>query len=63
MNIRKLKQESTALHRQLNQKNDYKMTDMIMYLRGKDLSSYHIELLRLEFLQMAVKAESDGRAI
>lgn len=63
MNMRKLKQESASLHHQLSQKNDYKMTDMIMYLRGKDLSSYNIELLRLELLQMAVKAEADGRAI
>lgn len=63
MNIRKLKQESAALHHQLSQKNDYKMTDMIMYLRGKDLSNYNIELLRYELLSMAVKAESERRAI
>ena len=63
MNIRKLKQASTALHHQLSQKNDYKMTDMIMYLRGKDLSAYNIELLRNELLQTAVKAEAERRAI
>lgn len=63
MNIRQLKQESKALHHQLSQKNDYKMTEMIMYLRGKDLSSDNIERLRNELLQMAVKAEAQGRAI
>ena len=63
MNIRQLKQKSKELHHSLSQKNDYKMTDMIMYLRGKDLSAYHIELLRYDFLEKAAAAEAAGKAI
>lgn len=62
MNLRQLKRDSAALHHQLSQKNDYKMTEMISYLRGKDLSTQRMEELRHELLEMAVTAEREGRA-
>lgn len=61
MNIKEMKRQSRLLHDKLNQKNDYRMSEVIRYLRGKDLSSQQIEMLRLELLEKANEAEELGK--
>ena len=51
MNIKEMKRQSRLLHDKLNQRNDYRMSEVIRYLRGKDLSSQQIEMLRLALLE------------
>lgn len=61
MNIKEMKNQSRLLHQKLNQKNDYRMSEVIRYLRGKDLSSNQIEVLRLELLEKAYEADQLGK--
>lgn len=63
MNLREMRQQSKMLHQQLTQKNDYRMTDIIQYLRGKDLTARQVEMLRLTLLQKALQAQKQGRAV
>lgn len=62
MNLKAMKERSRLLHQNLNQKNDYRMTEVIRYLRGKDLSTRQIETLRLELLEKATQAQAQGKA-
>lgn len=61
MNLKEMKKASDNLHRQLNLKNDYRMTEVIRYLKDRDLSTHQFETLRLELLKQAVAAEEKGK--
>lgn len=61
MNLRQLRAASKALHHQLNQKNDYKMTEAIRYLRDKDLTVRQLETLRHMLLEKALASQQQGK--
>ncbi len=63
MEIKTLKNESNELHHKLTQRNDYKMTDMVAYLRDQDLTPASFETIRNHLLKEAVRAQDNGRAI
>lgn len=63
MEIKTLKTENKELHHRLNQRNDYKMTDIIAYLRDQDLTQASFETIRNKLLREAVHAQENGRAI
>lgn len=63
MEIKTLKTENKELHHRLNQRNDYKMTDIIAYLRDQDLTQLSFETIRNRLLKEALTAQENGRAI
>lgn len=61
MDLKQLREANQALHHQLNQKNDYKMTEAIRYLRDKDVTPEQLENLRHELLTQALAAQEQGK--
>lgn len=63
MELKILKTENKNLHHSLNRRNDYKMTDIIAYLRDQNLTQASFESIRNKLLKEAVTAQENGRAI
>lgn len=62
MELKQLREANQALHHQLNQKNDYKMSEAIRYLRDQHLTPDQLENLRHELLTQALAAQAQGKA-
>ena len=59
--VRTLRQENNARERALSRESQREMTDVVVYLRGQDLSPLDQEEIRLDILEMVWEAEARGR--
>ena len=59
--VRTLRQENNARERALSRESQREMTDVVVYLRGQDLSPLDQEEIRRDILEMVWEAEARGR--
>ncbi len=58
--VRTLRQENNARERALSRESQREMTDVVVYLRGQDLSPLDQEEIRRDILEMVWEAEARG---
>ena len=58
--VRTLRQENNARERALSRESQREMTDVVVYLRGQDLSPLDQEKIRRDILEMVWEAEARG---
>ncbi|HGC7431343.1 TPA: hypothetical protein ACI0UE_001634 [Streptococcus agalactiae] len=55
--LKKLQKENTLLEGRIDNSNNQTYTDMIVYLRGANISPYHQELIRNDIVNMLLEAQ------
>ena len=61
--VRTLRQENNARERALSRESQREMTDVVVYLRGQDLSPLDQEEIRRDILEMVWEAEARGETM
>lgn len=61
--VRTLRQENNARERALSRESQREMTDVVVYLRGQDLSPLDQEKIRRDILEMVWEAEARGETM
>lgn len=61
--VRTLRQENNARERALSRESQREMTDVVVYLRGQDLSPLDQEEIRRDILDMVWEAEARGETM
>ena len=61
--VRTLRQEYNARERALSRESQREMTDVVVYLRGQDLSPLDQEEIRRDILEMVWEAEARGETM
>ena len=60
---KRLLEENNCREKALSQESQAVMTDLVVYLRGQNISMYHQEEVRWDIQEMVLEAENRGETI